>query len=142
MWVASGQAIVRVDPASGAVTRIALRSAATQVAVGEGAVWVSNSPSDSVTKIDIETGTASRAIAVGDDPMGIATGAGGVWVANRLDGTVSRIDPSTSALVETIEIGDSVEDVTVDRATVWVTVPSRLSPLFGRTQSLAEASAT
>ncbi len=124
VWVASGQAIVRVDPASGAMTRIALRSGATQVAVGEGAVWVSNRPSDSVTRIELDAGTASRAIEVGDDPMGIATGAGGVWVANRLDGTVSRIDPSTSALVETIEIGDAVEDVTVDRATVWVTVPS------------------
>jgi streptogramin lyase len=124
VWVASGRTILRLNPASGAVTTIALRSDATQVAVGGAAVWISNGPSDSVTKVDVETGTASRAIAVGDDPTGIAVGAGGVWVANRLDGTVSRIDPSTSALVETIEIGSAVEDVTVDRDTVWVTAPS------------------
>lgn len=124
VWLADGRAVVRLDPASGAVERIALRYNATEVTVGAGAVWVSNRLGDSVTKIDLDAATATSAIPVGDDPVGIVAGEGAVWVANGTGRSLSRIDPSTSAVVATIGVGNALEGVALAQELVWVTAPA------------------
>jgi YVTN family beta-propeller protein len=125
LWVADGQSVLRIDPRTRERRRIALRFNASQLAVGAGAVWVTNGLGDSVTKIDIRTNAADRAIPVGDDPAGIAVGKSAVWVANSLGGTVMRIDPAMGRVVQTIVVGNAPSGVAVARGTVWVTAPSR-----------------
>ena len=61
------------------------------IAVGEGAVWVSNPCDGSVLKIDPRSGATTR-IPVGGDPSDIGIGFGSVWVSD-MDGTETRIDP-------------------------------------------------
>ena len=67
------------------------------IAVGEGGVWVTNTDSQTVSRIDPTDRSVVQTIDVGSGPAGIAVGGGFVWVANSLDGTVSQIDPARTA---------------------------------------------
>ena len=59
-----------------------------------GSVWVVNSGSNTVTRIDPATDRVDGApIAVGRDPLGITATAEALWVTNFGDDTVSAIRP-------------------------------------------------
>jgi YVTN family beta-propeller protein len=98
---------------------VKLGRAPDQVAVGEGAVWVTSSSSDTVLRVDPAT-AKPKEIRVGNGPSGIAYGAERVWVANSRDGTVSAIDPRTSE-VATRRLGFRPAAVAVaEQRAVWV----------------------
>lgn len=125
IWVAAGQlrrTVSRLDPATGRlIATIKLHDAPQGIAVGAGAVWVTNQFGDSISRIDPTTNRVVQTIPVGRGPVGIGVGLGAVWVANSLDGTVSRIDPRTNKVVDTTEIGGAPGYVTVGPGAVWVT---------------------
>ena len=85
------------------------------LAAGDGAVWVLNGNSDSVTRVDPTIGavTATIPLGTGSVPETIAAGDGAVWIADNGDGTVSRIDPSTDGLT-VIHVGGAPAAVAVD----------------------------
>ena len=124
IWVigdANDRALWRIDPRSGdLVERVSLDFVPKDVAVGEGAVWVTSQLEDTVSRIDPATYDVTATIDVGKGAAGIAVGAGSVWVANAIDGTISRIDPATARVTETIEIAGSPEDIVVGKDAVWV----------------------
>jgi YVTN family beta-propeller protein len=99
---------------------VKLRRAPDQVAVGDGAVWVTSSSSDTVLRIAPATSEAKE-IRVGNGPSGIAFGADRVWVANSEDGTVSTIDPQTDE-VGTLRLGlrPAAVAVVAEQRAVWV----------------------
>jgi YVTN family beta-propeller protein len=99
---------------------VKLRLAPDQVALGDGAVWVTSSSSDTVLRIDPATSKAKE-IRVGNGPSGIAFGADRVWVANSQDGTVSAIDPQTNE-VATRRLGfrPAAVAVVAEQRAVWV----------------------
>jgi DNA-binding SARP family transcriptional activator len=103
------------------------------MAVGEGGVWVANSESGTVTRLDPATGKFADTIGVGADLNDIAVGLGSVWVADGNDGTVTQIDPSLGQIGATIPSGgqstvapNPVFYVAVDSSYVWATRGSRL----------------
>ena len=121
--IADGLSVVKIDMETNrVVARIALRHQATRVAVGDGAVWVSGSLDNLVTRIDIATGSAAVEIPVGKGPIGLAADARAVWVADGLAGDVSRIDPATNDVVGTTPVGSEPGGVALDGSSVWVTV--------------------
>jgi len=64
------------------------------IAVGSGSVWATSYRTDTVTRLDAETGSRiGEPIATGADPKGIAVGMGAVRVANAGDCTLTRIVP-------------------------------------------------
>jgi hypothetical protein len=66
----------------------------SRIAVGQGAVWVTNADTNTVSRIDPSTGKIiGSAIPVGNDPVAIAVSQGAVWVANQNSNSFSRIDP-------------------------------------------------
>jgi YVTN family beta-propeller protein len=99
---------------------VKLRRAPNQVALGDGAVWVTSSSSDTVLRIDPATSKAKE-IRVGNGPGGIAFGADRVWVANSRDGTLSAIDPQTNE-VATRHLGfrPAAVAVVAEQRAVWV----------------------
>jgi YVTN family beta-propeller protein len=99
---------------------VKLRLAPDQVELGDGAVWVTSSSSNTVLRIDPATSTAKE-IRVGNGPSGIAFGADRVWVANGQDGTVSAIDPQTNQ-VATQRLGfrPAALDMVAEQRAVWV----------------------
>jgi YVTN family beta-propeller protein len=120
LWVApySGP-LVRLDPQTGRiVTRLDPNAAPSGLALGAGAVWVTDSDADDVSRID-PTGLVT-AVAVGHGPSGIAVGEGGVWVADTGDNNIVRIDPSTSSVTTTIPVGAAPMGVAIGAGSVWV----------------------
>jgi YVTN family beta-propeller protein len=118
--VAGDRSIYRIDP-GGAVEPIGLKRTPDQVALGDGAVWVTSSDSDAVLRVNPTTRKVQATIRVGDGPSGIAFGGGRVWVANSKDGTVSTIDPQGN-VEGTVRLGFRPAAVAAEPGGVWVAV--------------------
>ena len=137
VWVAPSSGLLsRVNPGSGRVVQqVDPNAGPTAVAVGAGAVWVTDSDANTVTRID-PTGLQTP-IPVGHGPSGIAVGADGVWVADTLDDAVVRIDPSTRAVTASVPVGRAPTSVAVGEGSVWVAdsgdgTVTRIDPTTGR----------
>ena len=108
------------------------------IAIGDGAVWLTDNEADNVTRVD-RTGVLSS-IPVGNGPTGITVGAGGVWVVNSLDDTVVRIDPGTGSGTVTIPVGSSPAGIVIGAGSVWVAnsgdgTVTRVNPHTNRVQA-------
>jgi YVTN family beta-propeller protein len=119
---AVGNSVGFVDPGSNRlVADVDVGRTPTHIALGPGAVWVTNADDDTVKRIDPQTKTVVQTIAVGSSPSGITTGNGAVWVANSLDGTVSRIDPMTDTVVGgAIPVGNGPGGILYAAGSIWV----------------------
>jgi YVTN family beta-propeller protein len=121
--------VVRIDETTRrplGTTRVG--TSLSDLAVGEGAVWATDTVEDVTWRIDTATGRATRTIPVGEWPSGIAIGFGSVWVANRDSGTVSRIDPDSNRVVATIRVGIDVAPIAVGDRSVWVAREGVVTP--------------
>lgn len=75
------------------------------VAPADHNVWVANSGSDTVARLDA-AGTFITNIPVGSTPTGVAVdGDGKVWVTNYSSSTVMRIDPASNTVDLTVNLG-------------------------------------
>ncbi len=74
---------------------------------GRGGVWVGDWTADLVQRIDIETGSVKRSIAVGRSPSAILAGAHDsyLYIVNRESDDVSVADPITGQEVRRIPVG-------------------------------------
>jgi YVTN family beta-propeller protein len=112
---------VRIDPRSGRVLRtVDIERGVQDLAVGGGAVWVTNRATDTVTRVDIRTGD-QRVIRVGRDPAGVAVGGGSVWTANPGDNTVTRIDRDTGRATATVSVPGQPRFAAYGGGSLWVT---------------------
>jgi YVTN family beta-propeller protein len=117
----SDRTLTRIDAVSGAgIKTIALGAGTTDVAVGLGAVWVSDAADGRMIKVDPETDQVTQAIDVGRGADAIAVGDGSVWVANSLDGTVSRVDPQTGSVTAVIAVGEGPSAIALAHWSLWV----------------------
>jgi streptogramin lyase len=125
LWVsiAGTGSVRRVDPADfSAGEPIRVGRGPAGVTVADGFVWVANSRSGTVSKVDPATRQLLGVpIEVGGHPGGIDAGTSAVWVANAADDTVTRIDtesgePDGAA----IEVGPEPGAVAVGGDAVWV----------------------
>jgi hypothetical protein len=123
MWVGirgSPGLLLRIDPRNRAqpAKTIELPDGVQNIAVGGGAVWIIARRRNTVTRLDISSGT-QRPIFVGEKPFGIAYGQGAVWVTNNGDDTVTRID-SGSLNTRILPVGRGPKGVAVGAGAVWV----------------------
>ena len=120
VWVApSSGLLVRLDSnARRSLQQIDPTANPSGIAIGDGALWVTDSDANNVTRFDA-TGMRST-IPVGNGPSAIAIGAGSVWVSDSLDDTLVRINPVTAAVTTTIPVGHSPTGVAVGTGSVWV----------------------
>jgi len=98
------------------------------LAVGGGAVWVTDIESGNVLRI---SGKKKTAIALDTWVGGVSFGAGAVWVTNEIADTVYRIDPTTNAPRRIAGLS-SPRGVAAGDGAVWVTTaapPSRAAAL-------------
>jgi len=100
-----------------------------RLAIGEGAIWVTDQHDAAVYRVDPQTNEVVATIALRGAPKGLAVGAGAIWVANQ--GGLSRIDPQTNQVITTIEVGRGL-NAAVGAGSVWVTstsgIVSRIDP--------------
>jgi streptogramin lyase len=157
VWVASLLAgtVSVIDPRTGQVRASeTLPDGAVRLVLGPGGVWVSGQ-TDTLTRVDprpVGASLRSRAVSVGQGPIGVAVGAGSVWVANVKSGSVSRVDPGSMRVTATYGVGGgggggvpaNPEMVAVWRGLVWVAdgqqgVVVALDPVTGRQIGMAVA---
>lgn len=132
------ESVVRIDPISGEQQQIPVERGVQDLAVGEGAVWVTNRFSSTVTKIRTSDAFSTR-VRVGASPRGIAIGEGAVWVAAAGDDEVTRINPR-SLETKSIALNAIPERITVGGGSVWVTAKEagRLIRIDARTRKVLE----
>jgi YVTN family beta-propeller protein len=126
-----------IDAKRNAITAQApVGASPSRVAIGAGAVWVTNFDDRTVSRVNPDTHEVQQTIQVGSGPSGVAVGNGAVWVANNLDGTVSRIDPRTNAGVQLIPVANGASAVASGEGSLWVAnsgeqTVSRIDPRSG-----------
>ncbi len=132
------ESVVRIDPSSGEQKEIPVERGVQDLAVGAGAVWVTNRFSPTVTKIRTSDGFSQR-VRVGDGPRGIAIGEGAVWVAAAGGDEITRINPR-SLETRSIPLKAIPERVTVGGGSVWVTAKEagRLIRVDARSRKVIE----
>lgn len=125
LWVssASTSAVRRIDLGSAvAGDPILAGRGPAGVTVAGGLVWVANSRSGTVTRIDPSLHTIlGDPIPVGGTPGGIDAGPETVWVANSADDTISRIEiASAEPTGDPIAVGPDPGAVAVGADAVWI----------------------
>jgi YVTN family beta-propeller protein len=137
VWVAPSSGLLsRLNAADGRVERrIDPNSGPSAIALGDGAVWMTDSEANNVTRVDPSGRTTS--IAVGNGPSGIAVAASGGWVADSLDDTLVRINPSTNSITARIRVGRAPAGVAAGEGSIWVAnsgdgTISRVDPRTGK----------
>lgn len=91
-------------------------------------VWVSNSPKNTVTRIDPKSNTIVDTIAVGKDPCsGLAVGFGSLWVPNCGDPSLSRIDLKSGKVTATmpLTIGNDEGGLATGTGSVWLMIDGK-----------------
>ena len=84
------------------------------------ALWVSNTGSGTVSRIDPAKRKVVATIKVGLSPVNLDVVGREVWVPNDESNTVSRIDIATNDVIETIAAGANTAVVAPAAADVWV----------------------
>lgn len=144
VWVlAEGGVVARIDPRTAAVTRRIRIAAATtsSLAVGGGAVWVSDPQQGTLWRVDTGPRLLQRTIPVGEGASSVAYSAGRAWVANSLTGTLARVDASDNRVTATVPLGGTPRSIAISAAGVWVTVgggPGTTAPTDARLAGPAE----
>jgi TolB protein len=134
--------LVKIDPATNEVVGTTPVFVAGDIAVGDGAVWVTSrldNADGAVLRIDPSTNQVVASISVGLNPSNVAVGEGAVWVTVntttagfRPSGEVVRIDPATNEVVARTTInGGWPRDIVVGEGAVWVYGHAGYSPEHG-----------
>ena len=122
VWIANSEGVQRVDPRTGrTVARVPIGNGPTGIAVGAGAVWITDGDDGTLLRIDPATNDVVATIAVGQSASGAAVDGGGVWVTVPLEDRVKRIDPATNAVADTVRVGGGPANVAAGAGAVWVT---------------------
>ena len=91
------------------------------IAFDDSDAWVTNTGADTVSQINLSTGSVENWIEVGHGPKGIAVAEGSVWVANSGDRTISRINAQTGSVVgKPLEVGNGPTAIAAIGSTLWV----------------------
>jgi predicted Ser/Thr protein kinase len=129
VWVigdANDRTLWRGDPRlHRIVATIRLDFPPAKLAVGEGAVWVTDGLDDRLVQVDPDTNRIVRRIPVGRGAGGVAVGADSVWVTGAIDHSITRVDPSTGRVLDTIPVAASPQAVAVGHEGVWVVGDAR-----------------
>ena len=129
VWTARGP--FRIDKKNNAVTGPFAHGRLQDIGVGFGSVWVSDFYTDTVRRLDDQTGALQRVIHVplNSGPEGIAIANGSVWVANHYAGTVSRIDPAKNRVVDAIRVSytgrGGAQKIAAGLGSLWVGVGNK-----------------
>src|SRR4051812_27656044 len=120
VWLAGGDKLIAIDPASGEPLRsIDVAARAGTAFDGEHLYQMSDG---SIRKIDLETGDMLATIPApgGGDGSGLAWAEGTLWVGQHRDRKIHQVDPDTGAVLRTIESNRFVTGVTwVEPGELW-----------------------
>ncbi|MFM7534992.1 MAG: YncE family protein [Acidimicrobiales bacterium] len=112
-------ATLRWDQDPGRAATVTVGNGPQGVAYDGTSIWVTNSGSSTVSRINPTTLTVTP-VTVGIRPLGVAYDGTSIWVANYISNTVSRINPTTLT-VTPVTVGNGPVGVAYDGSNIWVT---------------------
>jgi ABC-type branched-subunit amino acid transport system substrate-binding protein/streptogramin lyase len=151
----AGTGVAAIDPTGDKVSALIESAVApSNLAVGDGAVWVLSSQDGTVSRIDPKTKAIIQRIRTTGVVTDIAAGGGALWLGRGqpsgggyITGAVSRVDPRSSRVTRTVRLPNRGADansapfnwgypkILVGAGAVWVIDPdetiSRLDPRTG-----------
>jgi streptogramin lyase len=121
--------VLRFDPLTLAATAsIDIGSPPKGVLITSAAVWVANTHTGSVTRIDPKTNTIVETITLGptgtSGPNQLASGFGSIWVGVPNTGSVFRLNETTAAIEATFRIKEPASPcggLVATSTAVWIT---------------------
>ncbi len=119
VWLAGGEKLVAVDPASGKTVRtIDVPGHAGTAFDGKHIFQLAE---DRIQKIDLETGRVLATIPApgGGKDSGMAWAEGALWVGQYRDRKIHQIDPDTGKILRTIESKSFVTGVSWVDGELW-----------------------
>jgi len=111
-----------LPPAGTIIATTHVGSTAGELAVGDGAVWVTNAYPGGGTRIDPATNQVTATIPgqAEDYAPFVVAGDGGVWLSNFGYNTVTRADPATGTVAATIHVGAAPSGMAFTPGALWV----------------------
>jgi DNA-binding SARP family transcriptional activator/ABC-type branched-subunit amino acid transport system substrate-binding protein len=118
----SDNAVVLLDERTAGVRRLVRlpTDAASALAVGATAAWVTSSVDGTLWRIGRDGVLGS--VAVGSGARAIAAGATRIWIANPIAGTVTAVDPRSMRVVRTVRVGGIPRSLTIAGDVLWTAV--------------------
>jgi glutamine cyclotransferase len=119
VWIAAGDRLVSLDPASGKTRRsIAVSAHAGTAFDGRHLFQIAG---DRIQKVDPKTGRVLATIAApgGGGDSGLAWAEGTLWVGNYRDRKIHQVDPETGKVLRTIDSNRFVTGVTWVEGELW-----------------------
>jgi DNA-binding SARP family transcriptional activator/streptogramin lyase len=112
----------RIDPATAELlASISTAGAAPgPMAWADGSLWVANTYSGTVARIDPASDEVVQSVPTDGTPTDLAAGEGAVWVLNGLEGEVAAIDPRTNLVIASISVPEGSGGIAVGAGFVWV----------------------
>lgn len=147
MWVINARemTVARIDPRTRRLTgnAVQLDARPSDIAAGEGGVWVTSEKDGELLRIDPKRGRVVQRFKT-KRPIRVAVGFGAVWVAS-FTGDVTRVDPRRSRISggPFLPGGDRLaEDLAVGEGGVWLSDSGgtvlRFDPQTGRVTKTVE----
>lgn len=99
---------------------VAVGASPAAIAVDGANIWITNSGSNSVTKIRTSDGANLGTFPVGTNPQGIAFDGANVWITNRNSNSVTKLRASDGANSGTFDVGANPFGIAFDGANIWV----------------------
>ena len=129
VWVpvSSDGTLVRVDPASGAVTgRVAVGAASPSpgdldsAVLAGGSVWAASDAGGTIARVDPATSAVTTRLTTAPRPGGLAEGGGYVWAFHFHQSAVTHIDAATNGVKAFDVPGLSGTGVAYGGSSVWL----------------------
>jgi YVTN family beta-propeller protein len=123
LWVSDfSGSLTHFDAAGSVVSHVSVPGQPAFLAIGLGAVWVTNTDGD-LRLVDPATGAPSGApIPIGQDVDAISLAPDAAWVSTYSDGVVARVDPGSRRVTRRFRLGARLGGIAVDGASVWVSL--------------------
>ncbi len=129
VWVTGGLGLRKIDLTTG--TRFdVIDDKCYDVAIGENAIWVSQTADQQLLKIDPETNEVVATVKLDGKPTNIAYGHGTVWTILFEKDEVVGVDPNTNQVVRTMSGDGSIAGLAVGPSRVYYTSPRKINYIY------------
>jgi YVTN family beta-propeller protein len=122
VWVSGGLGVRKIDLATNTRHDV-VYNACYDVAIGEDAVWVSQTQDQQLLRIDPETRKVVATVKLDGQPTAIIYGHGLVWAVLQDRKELVGIDPASGQVVFTQPYEYVVHDMAMDESRLWYTSP-------------------